>query len=290
MGLYISKLYVITRRYGNVLCEVPLAHGCTLHEWFTFLLLVLCRVILTLMKVWQLVGMIIELFHAKSTLLRFMLSPICSLLDHTCLVSTCSLDVRPSTCQILLTRLLSSVHLCKEPNRTSCSHIFCGRQWMFVFKCALLLPYLLWFSFHLMSFYFFNTCIFISPLSHCSNILSCLSVPPSSSSPLPSPLPRLSSLSLFFSFSHHFSSPITASSSSSSPSLSSTYLLAGIGFIVLSVTVRVLTTVVLGLFSPNTTVIWGNQSSNIEHVLQNRSADLWVMQPWHNTMFCRQRK
>ena len=162
MGLYISKLCVITRRYGNVLCEVPLAHGCTLHEWFTFLLLVLCRVILTLMKVWQLVGMIIELFHAKSTLLRFMLSPICSLLDRTCLVSTCSLDVRPSTCQILLTRPLSSVRLCKEPKRASCSHIFWGRQWGVVLCVIYTSPMIC-------SHFFPSTWMFfISPFSYCS--------------------------------------------------------------------------------------------------------------------------
>lgn len=189
MGLYISKLCVITRQYGNVLCEVPLAHGCTLHEWFTFLLLVLCRVILTLMKVWQLVGMIIELFHAKSTLLRFMLSPICSLLDHTCLVSTCSLDVRPSTCQILLTRPLSSVRLCKEPKRASCSHIFWGRQWGVVLCVIYTSPMVC-------SHFFPSTWMFfISPsFSYCSfwpNIFSCFSI---SSSP-PPPL-SFSSLSL----------------------------------------------------------------------------------------------
>ena len=58
----------------------------------------------------------------------------------------------------------------------------------------------------------------------------------------------------------------------SSPS--STYLLAGIGFIVLSVAVRVLTAVALGLFESETIVIWGNQSSDIAEVVQNRSANL----------------
>lgn len=264
MGLYISKLCVITRQYGNVLCEVPLAHGCTLHEWFTFLLLVLCRVILTLMKVWQLVRMIIELFHAKSTLLRFMLSPICSLLDHTCLVSTCSLDVRPSTCQILLTRPLSSVRLCKEPKRASCSHIFWGRQWGVVLCVIYTSPMVC-------SHFFPSTWMFfISPsFSYCSfwpNIFSCFSI---SSSP-PPPL-SFSSLSL-----SHFPSPVTAFSSFFFSSPSSTYLLAGIGFIVLSVAVRVLTAVALGLFESETIVIWGNQSSDIAEVVQNRSANLWV--------------